>query len=329
MQGPPAGQPPPPRAPAISIIIPAYGVAHLVGEALRSVQAQGFTDWEAIVVDDGAPDDVAGAVAVFAGDPRIRLLATDNRGVATARNRAISEARAPLIALLDGDDMFEPDYLATMVETLVADPRHGFATCDATFFGASRVGRRFSEYMAQDLPISLERVLDRRFNVFTASLLHKAAFDSVGGYDATLRSGEDFDLWVRLLEAGWTAAYVPRPLVRYRRRMSSLSMDTAPMLRAVCRVYAGSAARLAGRPEAAVANAMRARTEEEIPVAEGEALIESGRVREGLAALRRAKVHRRSLNWRAAMAFMTLLPMLARPLLRYRDRIGADAKAKG
>ena len=223
--------------------------------------------------------------------------------------------------MLDGDDLYERGYLEAMRNALAADPCHGFATCDATFFGASRAGRRFSEFMPQDLPASLERVLDRRFNVFTASLLRRQAFDAVGGYDATLRSGEDFDLWVRLLEAGWTAVYVPRPLVRYRRRANSLSMDTAPMLRAVSRVYAASAERLAGRPEAAVANMMRARTEQEIPWAEGEALIESGRVREGLAVLRRGNAQRRSLNWRAAIALMTLLPMLARPLLRYRDRM--------
>ena len=110
-----------PPAPRIAVIVPAYGVAHLLAEALDSLRAQSFTDWEAIVIDDGAPD-VAGAVAPYLDDSRIRVLATDNRGVSTARNRAIAEARAPLIALLDGDDLFRPGYLAAMVAAMEVDP---------------------------------------------------------------------------------------------------------------------------------------------------------------------------------------------------------------
>src|SRR5690606_11651153 len=92
-----------PPVPRIAVIVPAFGVAHLLGAALDSLQAQSFTDWEAIVIDDGAPDDVAGAVAPYLGDSRIRFLQTENRGVSAARNRAIAAARAPLVALLDGD----------------------------------------------------------------------------------------------------------------------------------------------------------------------------------------------------------------------------------
>ena len=70
-----------PARPRVAVIVPAYGVAHLVGEALASVQAQTFQDWECVVIDDGAPDDVAGAVAPFLSDPRICFLATANQGV--------------------------------------------------------------------------------------------------------------------------------------------------------------------------------------------------------------------------------------------------------
>jgi glycosyltransferase involved in cell wall biosynthesis len=84
--------------PRVSVIVPAYGVAHLVGDALRSLRAQSFADWEAIVIDDGSPDDVGGACAPIASDPRVRVMLTDNRGVASARNRAIAAARAPYLA---------------------------------------------------------------------------------------------------------------------------------------------------------------------------------------------------------------------------------------
>ena len=89
-----------PQEPArVAVIVPAYGVAHLLGEALTSLQRQTFTQWECVVIDDGAPDDVAGAVAPFLSDPRIRFLATANHGVSAARNTAIAASSAPLVAL--------------------------------------------------------------------------------------------------------------------------------------------------------------------------------------------------------------------------------------
>ncbi|MBA4048605.1 MAG: glycosyltransferase family 2 protein, partial [Sphingomonas sp.] len=67
--------------PLVSIIVPAFGLAHLVGETIESIIAQTVTEWEAIVIDDGAPDDVAGAVQPYLSDPRIRFMSTDNGGL--------------------------------------------------------------------------------------------------------------------------------------------------------------------------------------------------------------------------------------------------------
>ena len=308
-------------APAVSVIVPAYGLAHLVGETLLSLQAQHFSDWEAIVVDDGAPDDVEGALRPFSGDSRIRLLRTDNRGVATARNRAIGHARAPLIALLDGDDIYEPGYLDTMIAAIERDPALGFVCCDATYFGEeAREGRRFSDFSPQVPPITLERVLRRDFNVFTACVLRLAAFDAIGGYDGGLRAAEDFDLWLRLLEAGWHGGYVAQVLVRYRRRAESLSRQTAMMMLALARVYRAAAVRLGDRPAARVADAMRRQIERETAWDEGDALIRAGRVREGLRVLRAARAWERSPRWWWAMPLMMAVPALAKPLLRGRQR---------
>lgn len=310
-----------PDAPAITVVIPAYGMAHLVGEALTSLQAQSFTAWEAVVVDDGAPDDVAGAVAAFAHDTRIRLLRTDNGGVAVARNRGIAAARAPLIALLDGDDVYEPDYLARMAAAIESDPKLGFVSCDATYFGtASRLGRRFSEFCPQIPPITLESVLLRTFNMFTACMIRLTALDAIGGYDPLLRTAEDLDLWIRLLEAGWQAAYVPEALVRYRRRAQSLSSDSLGLLRMTGIVYEKARDRLAGKPEQAVAARMAEETAREIRWEEGELLVRSGQIAAGLALLHDSGVEGRSLRWRIAMPLMRMLPPIARPILEYRKR---------
>ncbi len=306
--------------PLISVIVPAYGVAHLLGEALSSLQAQSFADWEAIVVDDGAPDDVAGAWAPFASDSRIRLLLTDNGGVAIARNRAFAESRGRFIALLDGDDAYEPSYLATMIDAIRPHPEVGFVTCDAIYFGlADRAGRRFSAFHPQDGEVTLERIMRQEFNVFTACVMRREAIDSVGGYDTTLRSVEDLDLWIRLVAAGWRGLRVDQPLVHYRRRPGSLSFDTMGMLRASRQVWEKMIVALAGRPEEAVARSLLADIIKLQRWTNGENLIEAGEVARGLDLMRGTRTA--SLRWRMAMPLMRMFPKLAVPLLKIRAHL--------
>ncbi|WP_066648767.1 MULTISPECIES: glycosyltransferase family A protein [Sphingomonas] len=309
----------PAKPPIVSIIVPAYGLAHLVGQTIESILAQTYPHWEAIIVDDGAPDDVESAVQPYLSDVRFKLLKTDNSGLSTARNRAIAVASGTLIALLDGDDLYEPRYLELMTQAILADPGLGFVTCDATYFGASRVGERFSAHVPQVDPISLERVLRRDFNVFIASLIRREALVEAGGFDTALQSAEDFDLWIKIIERGWRAAYVNAPLSRYRRRADSMSANTARLLSAVINVYANAEIRLAGRPEAAVAREMRTSVERELAVIEGEALVLRGEARAGLKRLREGEPWRRSLKWYVAMPLLAV-PGVARPLLAARVR---------
>lgn len=305
--------------PAVSVLVPAYRCADYVGDALRSLQAQTMADWEAIVVDDGSPDDLPGAMHVFADDPRIRLLRTGHAGVSAARNHALAAARAPLIALLDGDDAYAPDYLAEMTAAIRADPAIGFVTCDATFFGNPQLeGIRFSAVSPQVPPVTLDRVLGRQFNIFTACLLLATALNDVGGWSADLRSAEDLDLWIRLLERGWHCGFVPKSLHRYRRRPDSLSAARLPLLLAVGQVYDDAIARLAGRPEQRTAIAVRMTIENEIAFERGEALVIAGDVAAGLHQLRHAGSRTRTPAWRAALLAMRLLPFLAPRFMRWR-----------
>jgi glycosyltransferase involved in cell wall biosynthesis len=98
----------------VSVIIPLFNKAPYVERALASVIAQSFTDFEVIVVDDGSTDAGAQIVAAH-NDPRVRLLKQDNAGPGAARNRGIDEARGELLAFLDADDEWAPDYLAESV----------------------------------------------------------------------------------------------------------------------------------------------------------------------------------------------------------------------
>jgi glycosyltransferase involved in cell wall biosynthesis len=307
----PAGE-----VPLLSVLVPAYGVAHLVGDALRSLQAQSRSDWEAIVVDDGAPDDVEGALGPFADDHRIRLLKTDNGGLSVARNRAAAIAHAPWLALLDGDDIYQPHYVATMLAQAERDAALGFVTCDATYFGDDRQGQRFSSYHRQSGPLTLRAVVRRDFNVFVGCTIRRDAFLSVGGFDPALRSVEDLDLWMRLLAAGYRGALLPEALVRYRRREGSLSSDSRSMAAAMRQVYAKLVATLDDCPERDDAQHILGRLEREQIWQEGEDQILAGNIRQGLTLMKGAE--QRSLRWQIAMPMMRLFPVLAKPMLRAR-----------
>ncbi|WP_165374785.1 glycosyltransferase family 2 protein [Sphingomonas montana] len=301
------------------MLVPAYRCADYIADTLRSLQAQTMPDWEAIVVDDGSPDDLAGAMAPFSGDARIRLLRTTNAGVSAARNRALADARAPLIALLDGDDRYTPDYLAEMTRAIAVEPDVGFVTCDATFFGNARLeGVRFSAVSPQVPPVTLDRVLGRQFNVFTACLLLATALQDVGGWSVDLRSAEDLDLWIRLLERGWRCSLVPHTLHHYRRRPDSLSSARLPLLHAAARVYDNAIERLVDRPERRTAQTMRATIEAEIAFERGEALVLAGDVRAGLRELRRALPRTATPAWRVALIAMRIAPFAAPRFMRWR-----------
>ena len=299
----------------MTVIVPGYGVAAMLPDALDSLIAQDRFDWQAIVVDDGDAR-VAGRVTPYLADPRISLLRTDNRGLAAARNRAIAVSTTPYVALLDGDDMLEPDYVSSMIAAIEASPRIGFATGDATFFGADRVGERFSAFCPQVLPATLERVLSRAFNVFGLVAMRREAIEGIGGFDASLRSAEDLDAWIRLLEAGWELAYVPRPLARYRRRAGQMSGDTPVMLHSSLTVMDKARARLAGRPEQVVAAAACAAIEQEMAIEQAFQRLAKGDIRAGVADLARLGVGTRSPRWRTALWLMRIAPFLAPSLLR-------------
>ena len=318
---------PPDEAPArvrIAVIVPAYGVAHLLGEALRSLQGQSFRDWECVVIDDGAPDDVAGAVAPFLVDPRVRFVPTGNRGVSAARNRAIGETSAPLVALLDGDDMLDRHYLARMVPLLEGDPNIRLATCNALIFGAvPRERHCFTgpQGSGDGLSGTLADVLDRSFGVYIGTTFRRADFDAVGGFDTSMAQSEDFDLWVRLMLLGGHAAYVDEVLGHYRVRAGSASSNAGRMLLGNIKVYEKARAGLASdRPEHELIDRLIADSLAALRFEHAIDRVIDGDTPGGLAELRAARHQVSGLVWQASYATWRLFPHLARPMLRWRRR---------
>jgi cellulose synthase/poly-beta-1,6-N-acetylglucosamine synthase-like glycosyltransferase len=308
--------------PRVAVIVPAYGVAHLVGEALASLQAQTLADWECVVIDDGAPDDVASAVAPFLADPRIRFLASGNRGVSAARNTAIAESRAPLIALLDGDDRFRPDYLKTMVQLLEADSEIRLATCNALLFGAlPREQLCFTHRQGRDDGIhgTLIEVLDRSFSVYIGTTFRRADFDAVGGFKEGMTHSEDLDLWVRLLELGGQAHYVDRVLGEYRVRPHSATDDPVRLLQGNMQVYLRAQERLGtDHPAQPTIARMIEETHAALDFEHALLRIAGGEVERGLTELRAVRGRVQGPVWTLSFALWKVMPALARPMLGWR-----------
>lgn len=306
-------------APRIAVIVPAYGVAHLLGDALASVQAQTLSDWECVVIDDGAPDDVAAAIAPFLSDQRIRFLATDNRGVATARNRAIEACTAPLIALLDGDDMLRPDYLATMATAIEADPTARIATCNARIFGA--VPRERLCFDGPQPEGTLARVLDRSFGIYIGSTFRRTDWASVGGFDPTFGQCEDFDMWLRLLQLGGRAIHVDAVLGDYRVRAGSASDNDGRMLIGNLKAYQKVQAALpAEAPELSLIARLIAATQRALAFEQAIDRVVDGDTKRGVVELAALRGQVSGLIWDLAFTVWKFAPALARPMLRLRRK---------
>ncbi len=319
-------------APRVAVIVPAYGVAHLLGEALTSLQAQTLDDWECVVVDDGAPDDVAGAVAPFLDDARITFLQTGNGGVSAARNRAIAQTRAPFVTLLDGDDLLRPGYLAEMTAALEADGEARLVTCNARIFGAVPHERNCftrKQGKSDGSRGSLSDVLDRSFSVYIGSTFRRADFDKVGGFDTTMTHAEDFDFWVRLVLLGGHALYIDKVLCDYRVRGNSASASSLKMLKGNIRTFEKALMALGpGSPEEAVAKTMIAKNALQLRFEQAVDRVIDGDTR-AIGDLREARGPEQGRSWDLALAAWRFVPALAAPMLSRRRKVNARGAAQG
>ncbi|MEM1011444.1 MAG: glycosyltransferase [Planctomycetota bacterium] len=203
--------------PIVSVVIPAYGHAQFLPRTIQSVLDQTFDEsTEIIVVDDGSPDDTAGAVEPF-GD-RVRLVRQKNGGQGSARNKGISLAQGEFVAMLDDDDLFTPDKLQWQVEAMRHDP------------GLVLVYGEDDRIDADDKPVSVApRENYRRptgdchrdflVGCWIATpgqtLIRRSALAAVGGYDETIWGSDDWELYIRLSEQG-PFHYDPRVALHYR-----------------------------------------------------------------------------------------------------------------
>jgi glycosyltransferase involved in cell wall biosynthesis len=262
--------------PAVSIIMPAYNVAPYIASAIRSALVQTYTDFELIVVDDGSKDNTAEIVkSMMREDPRIRMVQQANRGLAGARNTALRAARGEMLALLDSDDMWEPEFLAAQMAILDARPEIDIVTGNGWYLEGPRHGALARPYPDPRPDPVLASIIGDEWSVFIMSVMRRRVYTAIGPFDEEMRSNEDYDFWLRAAVAGFTFARNDRPLGYYRVRSDSLSASNVRMLRGILHVYRKLGPVIADRPaEIAILEQQVSRFETELLAAEARLALE-------------------------------------------------------
>lgn len=237
--------------PLVSVLMPAYNARRYVAEAIQSVLAQTWRDFEFLIIDDGSTDDTPEILKRYAeADDRVRVLTRSNAGVGAALNAGIAEARGELIARMDSDDVCLPERFARQVEFLRERP-------DCVLVG-SRVllidpdGAPLFEM--EEIPTGHEEIdemlLQARWSiVHPAVMMRRDVVRRIGGYDNEVVPVEDHDLFLRLAEVG-RLANLPEVLLRYRKHpMNSVRVLADRRVKALTRVMEAAWARrgLVGR----------------------------------------------------------------------------------
>ncbi len=185
--------------PTVSVVIPTRNRAAYILQALESVFAQTYRDYEVVVVDDGSEDETAELLQPLVKAGKLRYIAQAAAGASAARNRGVEEARGAYIAFLDSDDLFKPGKLEKQVALFKRQPELGFVHCWFSKFddsGRDLGLRDTSRFDGQIYPAMLQE-----WDVLMAMpcmLMRKEALQKAGGFDPAMRWGEDLDLWRRI-----------------------------------------------------------------------------------------------------------------------------------
>ena len=224
-------------APRVSVVMPVFNAEPYLAEAIESVLGQTLADLELVALDDGSRDGSRATLERFArADRRVRVVINErNLGIAGARNRGWRLARAPYVACLDADDVALPDRLTRQADFLDAHP--SVAAVGGAVITIDGSGRRISTRRYPTRNRTIQSTLLRHNCMAHPSMtMRRACLEAIGGY-GSLRTSEDYNLWLRLSER-FELANLPEPVVLHRLHLNQISVvsleQQAREARAVC-----------------------------------------------------------------------------------------------
>ena len=201
--------------PKVSVVIPCYNQGHFIDEAVASVLAQTYQNFEIIIVNDGSTDDATIRLLENYTAPKTRVLHTTNQGLAEARNNGIAIAAGDYILPLDADDKIGSAYMERAVRVLDDNDTVGIVYCQGMYFGEKAGEWKLPEYKLSLL------LLDNM--IFCSAFFRKTDWMAVGGYNKEMIYGwEDYDFWLSLVGLGREVYKIPEPLFYYRARADSM-----------------------------------------------------------------------------------------------------------
>ncbi|HLY17777.1 MAG TPA: glycosyltransferase family A protein [Bryobacteraceae bacterium] len=307
----------------VSVVIPAYRSAHTIGATLDSVLAQTLQDFEIIVVNDGSPDGAELEEALQPYRGRIIYLSQENQGPAGARNTGIRAARGEHVALLDADDLWEPEHLAAQLAVLEADPSIDVVYADARIIGdVPGQGRTVMELCPSEGEVTFERLVMRQCTVhICVSMARRKTLLEAGLFDPAFRGTEDIDMWLRIVKQGGRIAYQRRVLGSYRRQQGSLSSDRVRMIEGFLAVLAKAASdplTTAAEQDAIARQCQVQRSN--LALEKGRQAFLAGDSAAAIQHLRQANAHYRSPRLAAVLLMLRVAPHFLHTLYHWRDR---------
>lgn len=232
----------------ISIVIPLYNKEHAVKETLKSVNLQTFTDYEVLIINDGSTDGSLNAISDFicrieSAEERKkwRIINKDNGGVCSARNVGIKESQGEYIALLDGDDLWDRDYLQEQMRMVRDFPECGMWSINYAETVNGNIGRK----VPTGLPNGYRGVVNNYFEIVgrvsdlccsSSVLIRKEVFEKTGYFDERLRYAEDDDMWWRII-AEYKFAFYDKYMVFYRQDAENRALNKYRTLSAFLACY--------------------------------------------------------------------------------------------
>ena len=197
-----------------SVVIPCYNQGSFIKEAVDSVLAQTFQDFEIIIVNDGSTDETTNWILSNFHVPKTTIIHTENKGVSSARNTAIKAAKGKYILPLDADDKIAPTYLEKALNVLEKNNNINIVYCDAEYFG-NKTGKLCLS------PYSLKQILNDNC-IFVSAVFRKSDWEKAGGYNTNMYiSIEDWDFWLSLIKSGANVYKIPETLFFYRKQPAS------------------------------------------------------------------------------------------------------------
>lgn len=219
--------------PRVSVIIPAYNSMKYLPETLSSVLRQTFTDFEVLIIDDGSSDHIE-SWAKAQIDPRVKFISQANQGVSVARNTGINNAQGEYIAFLDADDLWQPTKLEKQVHCLDVNPEVGLV--HTWILLVDEHSQATGNLWASQTQGHVWQELVEHNTIACCSVMARSScFKQIGGFDASLRSAEDWDMWIRIA-AEYPVAVIGEPLAFYRLLSNSKSKNCSLVEKSLSRI---------------------------------------------------------------------------------------------